>query len=284
MSQKIYEMITERIVEMLERGTVPWSMPWTGGPSGSAPANLDSKRAYNGINHFLLLAMGRSSSYWVTYNQAKKMGGQVRKGEKGTPVIFWKQIEVEEEENGKKIKKKIPMLRYYTVFNLEQIDGIEAPDAPEPVKNDFRPIEKAERIFNSMPQAPEIAHNEPRAYYSPKRDTINLPKPELFRSNEEYYSAAFHEMVHSTGHESRLNRRPSTEIRSFGDREYSKEELVAEMGAAYLCAHAGIENATINNSAAYIDGWINVLKGSPKMAIHAAGAAQKAANFILGND
>ena len=181
-----------------------------------------------------------------------------------------------------KTKKQVPILRYYTVFNLDQIDGVEAPDAPEPSTRDFVPIEEAAKIVSGMGQRPEIIHKEPRAYYRPSTDTVNLPRPELFEKAEEYYSTAFHELTHATGHETRLNRRPSSEIRHFGDRDYSQEELVAEMGAAFLCAKARIEQATIENSAAYIQGWLAALKGSPKLVVHAAAQAQRAADFILG--
>lgn len=276
----IYEMITDRIIAMLEQGTIPWHKPWNDNKTTAFPMNLASKREYRGINVFLLMAMGRTSRYWLSFKQAQERGGHVRKGEKGTPVIFWKRYEVEDRES--KAKKDVPVLRYYTVFSLDQIDGIEAPDAPEPVNLDFTPIEAAARIIEAMPQRPEIIHAAPRAFYRPSTDTVNLPRPELFAEPEEYYSTAFHELTHATGHEKRLRRRPSTEIRHFGDREYSQEELVAEMGAAFLCAKARIEQATLENSAAYIQGWLSVLKGSPKLVVHAAAQAQRAADFILG--
>jgi len=275
----IYEMITERIITLLKEGTVPWRKPWTGGSSKTLPMNLTSKREYRGINIFLLMCMGFSSRYWLSFKQAQEKGGRVRKGEKGTPVIFWKLYASEDRQTGE--TKEVPLLRYYTVFNLDQIDGLEAPDGPELVNPHFEPITKAEGIILAMPKRPNIVHNEPRAYYRALTDTINLPRPELFEEPEEYYSTAFHELIHATGHESRLNRRPSSEIRHFGDREYSQEELVSEMGAAFLCAESGIAPAVINNQAAYIDGWLKILKGSPKVVVHAAAQAQRAADFIL---
>jgi len=276
---RIYEMITERIITLLEQGAVPWRKPWSGGNCSDLPMNLVSKREYRGINVFLLLCMGYSSRYWLSFKQAQERGGHVRKGEKGTPVIFWKCYEAKDRETGE--KKDVPVLRYYTVFNLDQIDGLDAPDAANQATYAFEPIAQAERIIRDMPQRPTIAHGEPRAFYRPSADLINLPRPELFAQREEYYSTAFHELTHATGHESRLNRRPSTEIHHFGDREYSQEELVAEMGAAFLCAEARIEQAVIENQAAYIDGWLRVLKGSPKLVVQAAAQAQKAADFIL---
>lgn len=277
---RIYEMITERVITLLEQGTIPWRKPWTGGGASDMPINLKSKREYRGINVFLLACMGYGSRYWLSYKQAKEKGGQVRKGEKGTPVIFWKRYETKDRKTGEDIE--VPVLRYYTVFNLDQIDDIDAPDAPIEVNPNFKPIEEAERIITNMPERPTIEHMQPRAFYRPSTDTVNLPKAELFAQPEEYYSTAFHELTHSTGHESRLNRRPSTEIRHFGDKEYSQEELVAEMGSAFLCAQARIEQVTLENSVAYIDGWLSVIKGSPKLVVQAAAQAQRAADFILG--
>ncbi len=280
MSQKIYQMVTDRMVELLERGTVPWNKPWVGSSGFEFPMNFKTKHLYRGVNVFLLSAMGYSSRYWLSFKQAKELGGKVQKGEKGTPVIFWKKLEVEDRETGD--PKEVPLLRYYMVFNLDQIQGIQAPDAPEPVVNKFNPIERAEAIITDMPNPPEIVHNQPRAFYNPQQDRVNLPRPELFSNSKYYYSTAFHELIHSTGHEKRLNRKPSTVLRRFGDKEYSREELVAEMGATFLCALAGIEQETIENQAAYIQNWIQVLKGSPRLAVQAASSAQAAADYILG--
>jgi len=259
----IYEMITDRIIKLLEQGTIPWIKPWSGTKSRELPMNFNSKKGYRGVNVFLLMCMGYTSRHWLSFKQAQERGGHVRRGEKGTPVIFWKRYQTKDRDTGE--MKDVPVLRYFSVFNLDQIDGIEAPDTPELVSHVFEQIFAAQKIIDEMPNRPEIHHNEPRAYYRPSTDTINLPKPELFAQREEYFSTAFHELTHATGHESRLNRRPSSEIRFFGDREYSQEELVAEMGAAFICGQAGIEQATIENSAAYVQGWLSVLKGSPKL-------------------
>lgn len=276
--QNVYEMITSRIITLLEKGTIPWRKPWNGG-DGGLPMNLNSNREYRGINVFLLSCMGFGSRYWLSFKQAKDRGGFVRKREKSTPVIFWKRYEVTDTETGE--VKEVPVLRYYSVFNLDQIEGVDAPDAPVAMNPDFEPITEAERIIRGMPQRPTIQHAQPRAFYRSGTDTVNLPQPELFAHPEAYYSTAFHELTHATGHESRLNRRPSTEIRHFGDKEYIQEELVAEMGSAFLCAQAGIEQTTLENSAAYIANWLQVLKASPKMVVIAAAQAQKATDFIL---
>ncbi len=278
MSQ-VYEIITDRIVGLLEQGTIPWNRPWTGTSGSGFPMNFKSKHPYRGVNVFLLAAMGFSSRYWLSFKQAREMGGNVRKGERGTPVIFWKKIQVEDPEKGE--PKEVPMLRYYTVFNVNQVEGVEAPDAPKPVVHEFNPISRAEAIIADMPNPPAIVHNEPRAYYRPRIDTVNLPRPELFTRAEYYYATAFHELSHSTGHEFRLNRKPSTVLRCFGDREYSREELTAEMGAAFLCSLAGIEQEVIENQAAYIQNWIKVLKGTPKLVVKAASAAQASTDYIL---
>lgn len=280
MSQ-VYQIITDRIVGLLEQGTIPWNRPWHGGSSHECPANLRTKHEYRGNNVFLLAAMGYSSRYWLSFKQAQAMGGNVRKGEKGCLIIFCKRIGVEDRKTRE--SKEVPMLRYYSVFNLDQIDNIEAPDAPDIPERDFTPITRAQQIMDEMPNPPKIEHVQPRAFYRSDLDVINLPKPEHFKSDVKYYGTAFHELVHSTGHESRLGRRPSDVPRYFGDREYSQEELVAEMGAAFLCAEAGISQVLIEGQAAYIENWIAVLKGTPKLVIKAASSAQAAADYILNN-
>lgn len=198
-------------------------------------------------------------------------------GSKSTPVIFWKWLDSEDENNK---QGKIPLLRYYSVFNIEQTEGITAPE-PQETNNPFDPITKAEEIIATMPLSPEIKHAGNRAYYSPSLDYIQLPIQHTFTSPEEYYCTAFHELTHATGHINRLGRKSVLEPSYFGSHEYSKEELVAEMGAAFLCGYSGIENNTIENSAAYIQGWLKALKNDRTLLIHAAAQAQKAADYIL---
>lgn len=275
-NNSIYEKITDQIIAKLESGTIPWQKPWAG---GGRPKNIVSKKQYRGINVFLLGCSRFNSPYWMTYKQAQEKGGQVRKGEKGQTVIFWKFLE--KKEDGDEKSKSIPMLKTYTVFNLEQIDGITAQD--ENIKPlDFHPIRECEKIVHSYKEKPEIKHNEPRAYYQPSGDFVNMPKAELFKTEEEYYSTLFHELAHSTGHESRLDRNIGNS--HFGSKDYSKEELVAEMSAAMLCGLAGIENTTIDNSAAYIASWLKVLKSDKKILVQAGGQAQKACDMIAGNE
>jgi len=273
-----YEIITDRILELLEQGTVPWQRPWTG---GGLARNLVSKRPYRGINCFLLNISGYSSPYWATLNQINKLGGRVIKGQKSMPVIFWKWLEVEDQETGERVEK--PFLRYYRVFNLEQTQGIEAPESEKPEQIEFNPIRRCEELVTGMPNPPRIVHERQSAFYRPKSDLVNMPRPETFVSAEEHYSTLFHELAHASGHESRLNRPSLTEMAPFGSTNYSREELIAEMTAAMLCGVTGIENKTIDNSAAYVQGWLKKLKNDKRLVVLAAAQAQKAADYIQGN-
>jgi len=288
MSTKVYELINNKIMELLQQGTVPWRKSWHA--ASNYPKNLVSKKEYRGINIFLLGCQQYSSPYWLTFKQCQEKGGHVRKGEKSTPVIFWKWIDRKDADfsidntlllNETTSNNKIPMLRYYNVFNIEQVEGITTPPAPETVANPFNPIERAEEIVAGMPLRPDIRHGGNEACYSPMLDYVKLPEPSAFQSPEEYYSTAFHELTHSTGHASRVGRKGILEPSYFGSHEYSKEELVAEMGAAFLCGVAGIEQRTIENSAAYIAGWLKALKNDKKLLVMAAAQAQHASDYIL---
>jgi antirestriction protein ArdC len=276
----VYNVITSRITELLERGVVPWHKPWKGG--GESPRNLISGKPYRGINVFLLNASCFTSPYWLTFKQAGERGGNVKRGEKGFPVVFWKWLDVEDKEAGK--TKKIPLLRYYTVFNSTQCDGIEPPADNEPTR-EHTPVESAESIVAGMPHRPEIKTGLSRAFYSPSNDSVGMPAAEQFGTGEDYYSTLFHELTHATGHESRLNRKGVSgsegEWSSFGSNLYAREELVAEMGAAFLCGEAGIVERTIDQSAAYVASWIQRLKDDAKLIVTAAAQAQKAADYIL---
>ena len=275
MENKVYDIITDKILKLLETGTAPWSKPWK---PGDVPRNL-SGRAYSGLNVFLLESVrqerGYTSNIWMTYNQAQAVGAQVRKGEHGTEVIFWKLLTKDKEDPKADV---FPLLRYFTVFNACQVDNYTIPsnDLPE-----YDPIDKAESIFQNMPHKPVIKGGGNEAFYASGSDYIQLPAHGQFKALEYFYSVAFHEMAHSTGHNSRLARFTEGYNHSFGSQDYSKEELIAEMTATFLCAESGIENHTINNSAAYIQSWIKALKDDKKMIVQAASAAQKAANYIL---
>jgi antirestriction protein ArdC len=238
----VYEIVTERILAELESGVVPWRKPWRNLP----PANLISKKPYRGINTFLLALAGYGSQYWLTYRQAQALGRNVRKGEHGTKIVFWKFDRYETETaDGEAEERKSAFLRYYTVFNLEQCDGLKAllalPSA--------RPIESAEAIVSSMPSPPAFEQGF-RASYTPSSDTVTMPSRTAFDSQAEYYSTLFHELTHSTGHANRLGREGFDRPQLFASDSYSREELIAEMGSAMLCGVAGIEQATVVNSAA----------------------------------
>lgn len=275
-----YARVTERIIQALEAGTVPWTQCWKG---GVAPQNLITRRPYTGINAFLLTLAEHESPYFLTFKQARDLGGHVRKGEHGYHVIYASRFTrtLEDEETGEKETKNFRFLRTYTVFNAEQCEGIEVPK-PEYLSNPFTPIEECERIVAGYQSGPSIVHRDQAAYYLPTTDTVNMPRPESFTPPDAYYATLFHELVHSTGHASRLNREGVASFHRFGDPVYTKEELIAEMGAAFLSNHAGIEPRTFDNSAAYIASWLGSLRKDSRLVIFAASAAQRAADHILG--
>jgi antirestriction protein ArdC len=277
----VYQIITDRIISMLEEGKIPWQKPWKS--EANAPKNLVSKKPYRGLNVFVLAASRYGSPYWLTYKQAAALGGSVKKGEKATPVLFWNWREVDDADSVTG-KKRIPLLRYYSVFNVEQCEGIKADKIPAPVEpqREHTPIQEAEAIVANMPKKPDIRTGHSKAFYSPGGDYVGVPKPEDFRSGEDFYSTLFHELTHSTGHAIRLNRKNINEAVVFGSPSYAKEELVAEMGAAFLAGHVGIVERTVDNSAAYIQNWLDALRNDRKLVIQAAAQAQKAADYILG--
>ena len=280
----LYQTVTDKIVAMLEAGVVPWRSPILGQSRAGHPKNLASGKRYRGMNTFLLAftsyAKGYGSSYWLTFNQAKERGGSVRKGEKSSMVVFFKQFETKDRKTGE--PKNVPLLRYYNVFNVEQTEGVPAPDAVpfEPIN--FTPIEAAEKIASGYANGPSVQHAGQQAFYRPSVDTVTMPEPSRFASSGEYYGTLFHELSHSTGHSSRLDRRLDTTPMAFGSTDYGKEELIAEMSAAFLCGHAGIHPTTIDNQAAYIAGWLKKLKDDKRLVMAAAGAAQRSCDCILG--
>lgn len=285
----IYQEVTDRIIGYLEQGTTPWKNPIKRGTGDGWPKNMDSGKRYRGINVFLLgltaWESGFSSDYWMTFKQAQSHGGQVRKGEKGSLVTFFKMYATKDKQTGEPIE--IPMLKHFTAFNVEQIDGIDIPDAPKanPDAVPFEPLAEADKIVEGYKSKPEIKHDGGRrAFYRPGTDSVHMPEHERFDARETYYSTLFHELTHSTGHSDRLNRGLDTELAPFGSPDYSREELIAEMGAAFLCAASGISPPTIEQSASYLQSWINVLKGDKRLVVGAASAAQKAADRILGDD
>jgi antirestriction protein ArdC len=270
-NEEIYDKIANKILELMAAGK-SWRKTWTQG----IPQSFVYKRAYTGVNFMLLSFAPYATPYYVTFQQAIKLGGNVRKGEKGWPIALWKRLE-KVKANGD--KEHFPMLRYYTVFNLEQCESIEIPKS---ASNDFKPLEVAEKIIANMPQRPEIRHAAGRCYYSPGKDFVSVPRLQDFDAPEAYYATMFHELAHSTGHSSRLHRFENGCANFFGDEKYSKEELVAELSAAFVCGTSGISNAdTDENSAAYLASWYSKLSNDKPMLLNAIKDAQKAANFIL---
>lgn len=294
---KVYNVINDRIMALLDRGVVPWRQPWRTAGGSAEPVNSRG-RMYRGLNRFMLAAVamleGYQSNVWLTYRQAEALGGKVTPGQKGTAVIFWKQLEVADPD-ARDGKKTIPMLRYYTVFNIDQTEGVTLPKALREAQAATRTltvdtfedgshyVAEAEAIVLSMPNKPVI-HERPseRAFYRPSTDEVTVPLRAQFPNIEEFYSTLFHELAHSTGHSSRLARKGSEDVsHQFGSAPYAKEELVAEMTNAFLSAEAGIDPVTLENSAAYIANWKKVLQDDPKVLVQAASAAQKAADYIL---
>ena len=282
MGKSVYEMVTDRIIEQLENGVIPWQKPWTGIRSGAY--NRISKKSYSLLNQMLLKFDGE----YATFKQWANLGGHVRKGEKSEIVVFWKVQPIEEEkEDGTKEIKHIPLLRYFNVFHISQVDGV-APLTKEELKEN-EPIENAENILHDYWTRENITIEHKAgddAYYLPSRDLIRLPLFEQFTDANEYYSAAFHESVHSTMKESRCNRAEDRKgkLVAFGSEEYSKEELVAEIGSASLMNIIGIETtSSFRNSSAYIQGWLSKLRNDVKFIVSASSKAEKAVDYILGN-
>lgn len=276
--KNVYEIINEQIIKSLEEGFIPWKKPWSGGEM--IPKNLISNKAYSGVNFFLLQLAPFESSYFLTFNQIKTRGGQLKKGSKGLPVTFFKML-----DDKKNPDSKIPLLRYYRVFNVDQVEGIEPPKEEKVcINEEFNNIDAAENLLKEIKEnhAPVKEAYSSRAFYSCLDDSIKIPSKVQYEKEAEFYCTAFHEIIHSTGHATRLDRKTLYKCKTFGDHNYSEEELVAELGAAYLCALTGISNETLENSKNYIKGWVKVFKNDPKMIMRASAQAQKAVDFLIG--
>jgi antirestriction protein ArdC len=282
----LYQTVTDQIVAMLDAGVVPWRSPILGGGGGGTaghPKNLASRRPYRGINVFLLaftaFERGYDSPNWLTFNQARELGGTVRKGERSTMVVFFKPYETTDRKTGEAVT--VPLLRYYRLFSVSQCDGILDPDAvPVPSVAPFRPVERAAAIVDAFEGKPRIEVGGTRAFYRPSTDTVTMPGSARFASAESHAAVLFHELSHAVGHPSRLNRETVASPQPFGSPDYGREELIAEMSAAFLCSVAGIRPATIDNQASYICGWLKQLRGDKRLVISAAGAAQRAADWV----
>ena len=274
-----FEIVTARIIVELEKGRIPWRKPWK---DSGLPINLVSKRRYRGINVILLNSTGHSTPCWLTQRQVNDLGGRIRPGEEPSSIVFWKWLQVTkvDPKTGKKRDIHLPLTRLYDVYNADQVEEISR-HVPQEKPRLFNSIRLAEEILAGMPKCPAIQHRGDRAQYSPGLDQVVLPPMTQFDSETDYYSVAFHELIHSTGHASRLQRFEAEALAPFGSTDYSKEELVAEIGASFLCAEEGIDTATVPNSVAYIQDWLSVLWNDKRMVVLAAGQAQKAADFVL---
>ena len=277
--QDIHQAITDQILAAMETARTTGRRLWDSQPS--LPLSLATGKPYQGINTLILwgaaLTRGYTSPYWLTYKQSAERGGQVRKGERGTRCVFYKPWESQETnpDTGKTETTRGAVLKSFTLFNLDQIDGIEAP-AREP-RAPFQAIEDAERILQASPA--RIIEGGPSAFYQPDADTIHLPAREAFINPEAFYSVALHEMTHSTGHKSRMARDFSGR---FGTEAYAFEELIAELGSAFLNADLGIIGSTLQDHADYLSNWIAILKGDKTAILTAAAQASKAHSFIKG--
>lgn len=243
MSTDVYSLVNDRILAALEQGIIPWKRPWT----GRLPTNYDSDKEYRGVNilTFGIAEMVRrySSPYWLTFRQARKHGGHIRKGERATHIVFSeKKIREIEKEDGSKEQKVYHFVRSFPVFNWEQTEGVPKKEAGPALDPDRDLIDVCDSILSRMPNPPAFRESGSSAYYVPKQDLVNLPPLETFKTTEGYAATKFHEYAHSTGHESRLNRPGIMSAAAFGGEEYSFEELVAELTSAYLCARNGIDN------------------------------------------
>jgi antirestriction protein ArdC len=277
----IYVSVTNSIITALEQGVPPWVCPWQGGDA--MPSNLVTGKPYRGINVLMLYVAAMSGNHaddrWLTFRQANEIGARIRKGEHGTQIVFYRVREIKEAtgdvaETDMAERQGIPMLKIYTVFNASQLEVVPERYAPRPVLA-WQPIEEAEHVLNKTGAV--IRHGGSRAFYRPSDDIIQLPPQASFAKPEDYYATALHELCHWVGHPSRLNR-------VLGGRKnieaYAYEELVAEIGAAFLCAHCGL-SARLEH-ASYISSWLDALRRDKRLIFVAAGAAQKAVDFVLG--
>lgn len=279
----VFQIVTDKILTLLQMGEIPWNRPWC--TVGGGAFNRVSGKSYSLLNQMMLSHSGE----YATFGQWKKLGGKIRKGEKSEIVVFWKWPEPEEAEkesgetDGQDPKRKGPVLRFYRVFHISQVDGV-APLEPQIKLYGHDPIEQAEMLVHGYVTRERIRMEDEMsdtAYYSPAQDVIHIPSLRQYEFPEEYYSTALHEIVHSTGHVKRLNR-PGLHNAAFGSRTYSKEELIAEIGCACIMNHLGIEtDHSIRNSAGYVQGWLSALQNDKRLVVYAAGQAEKAVNYIL---
>lgn len=277
----LYADVTNRIVAALEAGIAPWVRPWDA-QFEPGPINAASRRSYRGINSILLnltaQVRGYSRNAWITYRQAQDLGAQVRGGEKGTPVVFYRLRELAQSKTVERLEDEpqprvVPLLRFFVVFNLAQIDRLPERLCAKERTPTWNPHEAAEAVLRES--GARIQHGGAEAFYNPQADRIQLPERGCFASADTYYGTALHELVHWTGHSTRLDRQLG---RRFGEASYAMEELVAEMGAAFLCAGCYLQGELRHES--YIADWLKVLRSDKRAVFAAAAKAQHAVDYI----
>ena len=279
-----YQVVTDRILALMDNGQVPWRKPWSSLAAGG-PRNLDG-RPYRGVNIWTLAGQDYADPRWLTYRRAHAMGAQVRRGERSSPVVYWRWPERpkdgEGEVTGVTQPRRFALLLYYNVFNVAQVDGLGLAPIDTSRPPEFDSIAEAEYAIDNMPNPPRLTSDGgDRAYYNRRDDSVHLPRRDTFSSPQGYYDTAYHELGHATGHESRVGRHTG-DSQPFGSADYGREELVAEFCSAYLCQHAGLDAAVLPNQAAYIQGWTQAVKNDPQLLVIAAAQGQKAADYILG--
>lgn len=290
----IYEMVTNRIIEQLQKGIVPWQRPWSGASLADGGAiNYCTRKPYSYLNQLLL---GRKGE-WLTFKQVKDNGGSIKKGAKSGVVVYYTTVtrtkREKENEEGESIVETVsqlhtfPILKYYHVFHISDCTGIESKIKEVQPNEDIKPVDAAENIINGyLGRESGLKFQNDKvsgdAYYSPSQDMVVVPKLSQYEIVEEYYSTTFHELTHSTMHPNRCNRKSDMKSSMFGGEDYSREELVAELGSAMLCNASGLDcDKAFKNSVAYIQGWLKKLKNDNKMIIWASARAEKAAKYIM---
>lgn len=280
MKKNVYDIVNEKIIRGLEKGVIPWKRSYIGG----FPQNLLTQKSYRGINVWMLsldtFIFGFESPYWLTYKQAKRLGGSVREGEHGSVVVFWKmQMKEVEKENREgemeTVNETYPVLRYYYVFNLDQCDIPE--DKMPKVNKDLKEIKPCEDILRNMPNPPSLRNGAGMPGYNLLLDKVLMPSLDKFKNSESYYGSLYHELTHSTGHESRCKR----DMNNWDSESYGREELIAEMGSCFLCQVTGILESELDDSTAYIKGWLGTIRKDKKALVHASSKAHKAVDYIL---